>query len=118
MTNHQGEDMRDTVELLEAIGRDASLRHASPEELAKALEDANASAGLRELVASGDNKAIIEELGIVHMHVEHQSQTGGHEGDDHDHHHHHHPDRDHDDDKDDDKSTDDSTDESDDTPPA
>ncbi|HVI55703.1 MAG TPA: hypothetical protein VM621_11730 [Luteibacter sp.] len=88
--------MRDTVELLEAIGRDAKLRHASPEELARALEAEKASAGLRELVASGDSAALTEELGLVQMHVEHQSQTGGHEGDGHDDHHHHH----HDDDKD------------------
>jgi hypothetical protein len=84
--------MRDTVELLEAIGRDAKLRHASAEELAKALEANDASAGLRELVANGDGTALTDELGLVQMHVEHQSQTGGHEGDDHDHHHHHHDD--------------------------
>jgi hypothetical protein len=107
VTNYQGENMRDTVELLEAIGRDARLRHASPEELAKALEEANASAGLRDLVASGDSKALTEELGIVQMHVEHQSQTSGHEGDDDD--RRHHPDQDDKDDKDD-KSTDDSDD--------
>lgn len=73
--------MRDTVELLEAIGRDPYLRHASPEELTKALEDADASEGLRELVASGDSTALTRELGLVQMHVEHHSQTGGHEGD-------------------------------------
>jgi hypothetical protein len=84
--------MRDTVELLEAIGRDAKLRHASPEELARALETADASAGLRELAASGDSKTITEELGLQQMHVEHQSQTGGHEGDGHDDHHDHHHD--------------------------
>lgn len=84
--------MRDTVELLEAIGRDASLRHASPDVLAQALEAAGASPGLRELVGSGDATALTEELGLEHMHVEHQSQTGGHEGDGDDHHHHHHPD--------------------------
>lgn len=73
--------MRDTVELLEAIGRDATLRHASPEELVRALEAANASAGLRELAANGNGTILTEELGIVQMHVEHQSQTGGYEGD-------------------------------------
>lgn len=108
--------MRDTVELLEAIGRDASLRHASPEELAKALEEANASKGLRDLAASGDSKALTEELGIVQMHVEHQTQTGGHEGDPDDHHHHHHPDGDHGDGKDDKPSK--TPNDPDDTPPA
>jgi hypothetical protein len=81
--------MRDTVELLEAIGRDATLRHASREELVRALEAADASAGLRELAANGDSKTITEELGLEQMHVEHQSQTGGHEGDGHDDHHKH-----------------------------
>jgi hypothetical protein len=88
--------MRDTVELLEAIGRDAKLRRASAEELAQALETADASAGLRALVTDGDSTALTEELGLVHMHVEHRTQTGGHEGDGPDHHPHHHPDHDHD----------------------
>jgi len=82
--------MRDTVELLEAIGRDANLRHASPEELTKVLKEADASNGLLEMINHGDSTALTAELGLVHMHVEHQSQTGGHEGDE-DHHHPHHP---------------------------
>jgi hypothetical protein len=88
--------MRDTVELLESIGRDAHLRHASPEELAKALEAAGASAGVREFAAHGDSAGLADELGLKHHHVEHHSQTGGHEGDgdDHDPHHHPHPDQD------------------------
>ena len=92
--------MRDTVELLEAIGRDAALRRASPEALAQALEDNDASTGLRELVASGDSTGLTEELGLKQLHVEHMVQTGGHEGDGHDdHHHHHHDDDDNDDGK-------------------
>jgi hypothetical protein len=43
--------MRDTVELLEAIGRDATLRRASPEVLTRALEANHASPGILELVA-------------------------------------------------------------------
>ncbi|NII54593.1 hypothetical protein [Luteibacter sp. SG786] len=74
--------MRDTVELLEAIGRDASLRRASPEELARALEADGASPGLLDMAAHGDSAALTAELGLKHMHVEHQSQTGGHEGED------------------------------------
>jgi hypothetical protein len=93
--------MRDTVELLEAIGRDAALRRASPEALVQALEANEASEGLRELVANGDSAGLTKELGLTHMHVEHMSQTGGHEGDGHDDHHHHHPDDDHGDGKDD-----------------
>lgn len=71
--------MRDTVELLEAIGRDASLRRASPEELARALEADGASPGLLDMATHGDSAALTAELGLKHMHVEHQSQTGGHE---------------------------------------
>lgn len=107
--------MRDTVELLEAIGRDAKLRHASPEELAKALEAANASAGVRELAANGDGTTLTKELGLVQMHVEHMSQTAGHEGHDDDHDHHHHHDDDHDHGKDDEPSQ--GPDDADDTPP-
>ncbi|MGF6495600.1 hypothetical protein ABIE56_003799 [Luteibacter sp. 621] len=89
--------MRDTVELLEAIGRDASLRRATPEALKRALDEAGASPALHALAIDGDTTAITEELGLVQMHVEHMTQTGGHEGDGDDHHHHHHPDRDGDD---------------------
>ncbi|HXO98918.1 MAG TPA: hypothetical protein VN813_00385 [Luteibacter sp.] len=103
--------MRDTVELLEAIGRDAKLRHASPDELAQVLEAAEASAGLRELAANGDDTTLTKELGLKQMHVEHMSQTAGHEGDD-DHERHHH----HDDDKDDEPKQ--RPDDADDTPPA
>lgn len=76
---NQGKTMRDTVELLEAIGRDAALRHASPEELAKVLAAADASAGLRELAASGDGTTLTKELGVTKLHSEHMSQTGAHE---------------------------------------
>ncbi|QDE39054.1 hypothetical protein FIV34_07495 [Luteibacter pinisoli] len=99
--------MRDTVDLLEAIGRDATLRHASADELARALDAAGASPGLRELAAHGDSTKLTEELGLQHMHVEHMSQTGGHEGDGHDDHHHHHPDDDGDGKKDEPKTPDD-----------
>jgi hypothetical protein len=76
--------MRDTVELLEAIGRDASLRRASPDELARALEAEGASPGILEMAIHGDSSALTAELGLKHMHVEHQSQTGGHEEEEHD----------------------------------
>lgn len=80
--------MRDTIDLLESIGCDARLRHASSAELAQVLEAADASAGLRDLVATGDSTTITLELGLKQMHVEHITQTGGHEGDGHDDHHH------------------------------
>jgi hypothetical protein len=89
-----GNDVHDTVELLEAIGRDASLRHASPEALASALDAAGASPGVRELAATGNDAALTAELGLVKLHGEHMSQTGGHEGDGDDHDPAHHPDHD------------------------
>ena len=76
--------MRDTVELLEAIGRDASLRRASPEELARVLEAEGASPGLLDMAVNGNSASLTVELGLKHMHVEHQSQTGGHEETEHD----------------------------------
>ena len=106
--------MRDTVQLLEAIGRDATLRHASPEELARVLEAADASAGLRELAARGDSTTLTGELGLVQMHVEHMSQTGGHESEGDDDHPLHHPDDDQGDGKDDEQNP---PDDPDDTPP-
>jgi hypothetical protein len=92
--------MRDTVELLEAIGRDAKLRRASPEVLAQALKNVDASDGVREFASNGDATTLTKELGITPLHGEHHSQTGGHEGDGHDHDHRHHPDDDHSDGKD------------------
>jgi hypothetical protein len=71
--------MRDTVELLEAIGRDATLRRASPEVLARALETTHASPGLLQLVAYGDGSILQDELGLVDRYVEHMVQTGAHE---------------------------------------
>lgn len=53
--------MQDTIELLEAIGRDASLRHASSEELANIL--AQAPAALREAAATGDGVKLAQQLG-------------------------------------------------------
>jgi hypothetical protein len=74
--------MRDTVELLEAIGRDAYLRRASPEVLAVALRATDASPGLLELVARGDGGVLTTELGLVDRYVEHRSQTGAFEDED------------------------------------
>ena len=71
--------MRDTVELLEAIGRDATLRRASPEVLSRVLETTDASVGLRNLVANGDYSGLKNELSLTDRYVEHMSQTGAHE---------------------------------------
>jgi len=55
--------MSKTIELLERIGQDASLRHASREDLAQALGELNASEGLKVAAASGDKSRLGEELG-------------------------------------------------------
>lgn len=53
----------DTIDLLEAIGGDASLRHLSNDELAKKLEDSQASEALKAAAASGDRSPLTVELG-------------------------------------------------------
>jgi hypothetical protein len=71
--------MADTIELLEAIGRDASLRHASSEQLTKVLQDAHASEALTAAVASGDVMQLSKELGHKHMDPPQFTQIPGHE---------------------------------------
>lgn len=55
--------MSNTIELLEAIGRDASLRHASGEDLTQALTRLLASERLKQAAISGDTDCLIQELG-------------------------------------------------------
>jgi hypothetical protein len=55
--------MSDTIELLDAIGRDASLRHASAAELAGVLEQVQASTSLKAAVTSGDIAGLSREFG-------------------------------------------------------
>ena len=55
--------MSDTIELLEAIGRAASLRYASAGELTSMLERAQASAALTAAAVSGDSAELSQELG-------------------------------------------------------
>lgn len=55
--------MTDTIELLEAIGRDATLRHAPAGEMAQLLERAQASAALVAAAASGDGSKLAAEFG-------------------------------------------------------
>jgi hypothetical protein len=75
--NHtkQGKHMLDTIELLEAIGQDASLRHASAEELTNMLEQAQASVTLKAAAASGDSSRLSEELGHKAMFTPQISQA-------------------------------------------
>lgn len=55
--------MMDTIDLLEAIGADASLRHMSGDELAKKLEASAASDALKAAAANGDSSPLFVELG-------------------------------------------------------
>jgi hypothetical protein len=55
--------MTDTIELLERIGRDAGLRHASTDELVRVLTDLQGSEGLRQAAMSGDSSTLVTELG-------------------------------------------------------
>lgn len=57
--------MSDTIELLEAIGSDALLRHATASELAKVLLRAQAGQALMEAVALGDRARLAKEFGDV-----------------------------------------------------
>lgn len=80
-TTQTGDYMSDTIELLEAIGRDASLRHASSEELANVLQQSQASSALAAAVASGDSSLLSVELGHKPMYLPQVVQTPGHEED-------------------------------------
>ena len=73
--------MSKTIELLELIGQDASLRHASQQDLAQALDALNASEGLKVAVASGDKSRLGEELGHKHHPVRVNHNNGGCEPD-------------------------------------
>ena len=61
--------MLDTIEMLEAIGSDASLRYASTVELTNVLEQAQASECLAAAVTSGDASHLAREFGIKQMHL-------------------------------------------------
>jgi hypothetical protein len=73
--------MSDTIELLEVIGRDASLRYASAEDLVRALEQAQASDALAAAAVSGDISELVAELGPKPMNVPQISQAPAREDD-------------------------------------
>lgn len=79
--------MSNTIELLETIGRDASLRHASSTDLSQALNGLQASEALKQAAISGDDGHLAKELGQRDVkspnHVT-NSVGGGHD-EDHDH---------------------------------
>lgn len=85
--------MSDTIELLEAIGSDASLRHASVEELTSRLKQAQASEALTAAAATGDSSLLVPELGHQPMNPPQGTQGPSHEEDEEEpvHEPHHHP---------------------------
>lgn len=77
-----GNNMSDTIELLETIGRDASLRHASSEELASMLEQAEASDALTAAAIHGNSSLLFAELGQVKTDPPQSVQSPSHEEED------------------------------------
>lgn len=59
--------MSDTVDLLAAIGSNASLRHATPDDLLPVLESAGADEALTAAVADDDAGSLAGKLGYARM---------------------------------------------------
>ena len=73
--------MMDTIDLLEAIGSDASLRHLPGDGLAKQLE-AQASAALMAAASTGDSAPLVVELGAQKSEPPQVTQAPGTEEED------------------------------------
>jgi hypothetical protein len=73
--------MTSTIELLETIGKDASLRHAAGAELVRALDEMDASPDLKMAAVSGDSRHLARELGHRENQVNHNPSNGGCGGD-------------------------------------
>lgn len=67
--------MSDTIELLEAIGSDASLRYATVNELKSVLERARASAELTEALTVGNGALLRKRLKPQQAHVVQSNAT-------------------------------------------
>ncbi len=59
--------MTDTIELLETIGKDASLRRAPGEKMAETLANLDASEALKQAAASGDSSYLSREFGDMRL---------------------------------------------------
>ena len=71
--------MSDTIELLDIIGRDASLRHASAEDLRQMLEQAQASEALTAAATHGDGSLLSAEFGQMQNEAPQSTQSPSHE---------------------------------------
>jgi hypothetical protein len=67
--------MLDTIDMLETIGSDASLRYASAVELTNVLERAQATEALTAAVTSGDASYLVMEFGGMRNFAPQSSQT-------------------------------------------
>lgn len=74
--------MTDTIDLLETLGSDATLRYASAEELRDVLAQAQASVELTEAAALGDSAPLRRELKLQQSTQVQQTHAPGHEGED------------------------------------
>ena len=61
--------MSNTIQLLETIGKNADLRHASSEHLARALAELDASESLKRAAASRDGNHLARELSFSHLQI-------------------------------------------------
>ncbi|WP_213949901.1 hypothetical protein [Luteibacter sp. dw_328] len=67
--------MLDTIDMLEAIGSDASLRYASTVELTTVLEQAKASDALTAAAITGDASHLAQEFGSRRMYDPQATQS-------------------------------------------
>ncbi|APG03892.1 hypothetical protein BJI69_08220 [Luteibacter rhizovicinus DSM 16549] len=67
--------MLDTIDILETIGSDASLRHAHTDALSAALEQLHASPALTSAAVTGDSSELFAELGVKRMFLPQVSQV-------------------------------------------
>lgn len=73
--------MTDTIEWLEAIGKNAKLRRAPVEELAQLLVSEDAPATLRDALIKGSRLPLVAELGDLLMQTANVPNGPGHEED-------------------------------------
>ncbi|RAP59586.1 hypothetical protein [Oleiagrimonas sp. MCCC 1A03011] len=73
--------MANTIELLESIGKNASLRHASDSDLEKMLNEMQASDALKHAASTRNAEHLKQELGAKVMGVNNTPVNGGCEED-------------------------------------
>lgn len=69
--------MSNTIDLLESIGTDASLRHASGSDMEKMLETMQATDELKRAARTGNPEPLKQELGDKSMNVNQNPHNTG-----------------------------------------